>query len=392
MNFSAENAVTKDWDVAVVGAGPAGAFIAQRLAVSGLHVLLIEKQKFPRSKICGCCFSARAVAVLRTAGLAHLLDRTGAQPVRSFALICKEHRMQLSLPAGRAVSRAAFDAALVDAAVSAGVSFLPEYRAILSSVRSSSRKLLLHHGQRTREIRAKVVIGADGLAGSLRRGFHELSSRPQRNSYIGAGVIAVSAPSAFEPGTIYMAYGRHGYTGLVRIEENRLAIAAALAVDFVKNAGTLARAVGKVLQEAGVPHALNLQELHWQGTPALTRRTTRKSAHRFFALGDAAGYTEPFTGEGISWALSSAEALVPLVQRGVSQWSPLLEHEWASVHRRVVGRRQAVCRMIARALRHPVLIETIVRLAEKHWLSLAPLAGYLHLEAGTERRRLVPGA
>jgi flavin-dependent dehydrogenase len=392
MNFSAENAAAKTWDVAVVGAGPAGAFVAQRLAVSGLQVLLIEKQKFPRAKICGCCFSARAVAVLRTAGLEHLLDRTGAQPVHSFALICKAHRMQLSLPAGRAVSRAAFDAALVEAAVCAGVSFLPGIRATLSSGQSSFRKLRLHYGERTCEIRARVVIGADGLAGSLRRDYHELGSRPQRHSYIGAGVIAVSASSALEPGTIYMAYGRHGYTGFVRIEHDRLAIAAALAADFVKSAGTLACAVGKVLQEAGVPHALSIQDLPWQGTPALTRRAINLCAHRFFALGDAVGYTEPFTGEGITWALSSAEALVPLVQRGVAQWSAQLEHEWASVYRRVVGRRQVVCRVIARALRHPGLIETIVRLAEKHWLSLAPLASYLHLETGAERRRLAPAA
>src|SRR5262245_2860177 len=131
MKVSAEDAMAKNWDVAVVGAGPAGAFIAQRLAVSGLRVLLIEKQRFPRAKIFGCCFSARAVAVLRAAGLAHLLDHAGAQPVHSFALICKAHRMQVSLPEGKALSRAAFDAALVEAAVSAGVSFLPECRATL---------------------------------------------------------------------------------------------------------------------------------------------------------------------------------------------------------------------------------------------------------------------
>jgi hypothetical protein len=83
---------------------------------------------------------------------------------------------------------------------------------------------------------------------------------------------------------------------------------------------------------------------------------------------------------------------VPLVQRGVAQWSTRLEGEWVSVHRHLVGRQQMVCRMIARALRHPILIETIVRLAERNWLSLAPLADYLHLEDGTTRRRMAPAA
>jgi flavin-dependent dehydrogenase len=390
MNLAGPFAAKGRWDVAVAGAGPAGAFAAYRLAASGLRVLLIEKQSFPRYKVCGGCFSSRAVAALRAAGLAHLFDQIGAQTLHGFALACKGQVAHLALPGGRAASRASFDTALVEAAVSAGVSFLPECRAVLADAGGEYRKVVLHHARGKDEIHAKVVLGADGLAGTVRKNFHELASRSSPGSYIGAGSMAAVQSSFYQPGTIYMAHSRFGYVGLVRVENGRLAIAAALASDFVKRAESLARAVAEVLCRAGFPPIPDWQSLPWQGTPALTRRTARMSDHRFFALGDAAGYVEPFTGEGITWALSSAEALVPLVQRGVAQWSPQLEHEWANVHHRAVGHRQVLCRMIARALRHPLLIATIVRLAKNNWLSLAPLADYLHLDAGTQEQQPAP--
>jgi flavin-dependent dehydrogenase len=387
-NITAERAVEKIWDVAVVGAGPAGAFAAHQVAVAGWQVLLIEKQRFPRYKVCGCCLSARAVAVLQAAGLAHLFDLAGAQTLHGFALASKGHHIRLALPEGKAVSRAAFDAALTRAALAAGARFLPECRAVLGNVGRGHRKLILHHARGVCEIRAKVVIGADGLAGTLRKNFNALAAQPKPASYLGAGTMAAAALSFYQPGTIYMAHGRFGYAGLVRVENAQLVIAAALAASFVKQAGTLAHAVAKVLCEAGFPPPPDLYNLPWQGTPALTRRAARISAERFFALGDAAAYVEPFTGEGITWAISAAAALAPLVQRGAAEWSPQLEYEWARLHRQLVGKRQRSCRLIAWALRRPALIATIVRLAEKKWLSLEPLANYFHLETGRKPRRI----
>jgi flavin-dependent dehydrogenase len=70
-------------------------------------------------------------------------------------------------------------------------------------------------------------------------------------------------------------------------------------------------------------------------------------------LGDAAGYVEPFTGEGMAWALAAGAALAPLALRACDRWEPDMEHEWERVFRRQVARRQALCKGLAFVLRRP---------------------------------------
>jgi flavin-dependent dehydrogenase len=106
----------------------------------------------------------------------------------------------------------------------------------------------------------------------------------------------------------------------------------------------------------------------WRGTPALTRQARRVAGHRLFALGDTTGYIEPFTGEGMAWALTSAVAVARLAAGG---WRPGLAGEWAGLHCRLVRRRQFACRAAAFVLRRPAWTAAAVRL-----LSLVPaLAG-----------------
>lgn len=59
----------ENWDVVVIGAGPAGSLAALLLARSGHQVLLLERQKFPRAKVCGCCLNQRAQLLLQRADL-----------------------------------------------------------------------------------------------------------------------------------------------------------------------------------------------------------------------------------------------------------------------------------------------------------------------------------
>ncbi|MHB1561709.1 MAG: NAD(P)/FAD-dependent oxidoreductase, partial [Isosphaeraceae bacterium] len=72
-------------------------------------------------------------------------------------------------------------------------------------------------------------------------------------------------------------------------------------------------------------------------------------------LGDAAGYVEPFTGEGIAWALASARAVAGPALDAIERWDARLVGGWARRHGRVVGRRQAICRAAAAVLRRPWL-------------------------------------
>lgn len=196
---------------------------------------------------------------------------------------------------------------------------------------------------------------------------------PERGSRIGAGVVlpADCAPAFYAPGTIHMATGRGGYVGLVRVEDDRLDVAAAFDPAFVKQQAGPGPAAETILAEAGWPVPPGLADSPWKGTPALTRQPVRLATYRQFVVGDAAGYVEPFTGEGMAWAVTSAAALAPIAARAVRHWDDNLMPEWEDTHRRLVGRRQGVCRVVSRVLRSPLLTGLAVRA-----LSFAPvLAG-----------------
>jgi len=132
----------------------------------------------------------------------------------------------------------------------------------------------------------------------------------------------------YQSETIYMACGAGGYVGLVRLEDGRLNIAAAFDSQALRAVGHAGRLATNILREAGLPPVPDILQRAWKGTPRLTRHANLLTAERLFVLGDAASFVEPFTGEGISWALRSAIAVAPLTARAVHDWKPDLEKEW----------------------------------------------------------------
>jgi flavin-dependent dehydrogenase len=323
-------------DALVIGAGPAGAVTARELARRGVRVLLVDKAQFPRSKVCGCCLNGAAITTLERLGLGHVL--TGAVPLDRVRVAAGRRTAELRLPRGAAISRTTLDSRLVEEAERAGVEFRPN---------------TLASRERERPESSGITIVASGLA----------AAEAEPGSRIGAGVVLTPdvAPSFYTPGTIYMATGRGGYVGLVRVEDNRLDVAAAFDTEFVKRAGGPGPAAEAILGEVEWTVPLKLAEAAWKGTPALTRRPVRLAGEWFFAVGDAAGYVEPFTGEGMAWAMMSAAALAPIAARAIRRWEPELAREWERTHARIVGRRQRVCRIVSRVLRSPFLTGVAVR-------------------------------
>jgi flavin-dependent dehydrogenase len=375
-------AADRTWDAVVVGAGPAGSLAARELARRGRRVLLADKASFPRYKVCGCCLNGRALATLAEVGLDDLVPRLGAVPLHALRLATAARESLLHLPQGVAVSREAFDAALVEAAIAAGTAFLPQTRVTLGPLRTGERTLLLQQGNETVPVATRLLLAANGLGGQLHGAESNGAPQVKPNSRIGAGTIAPAAPDFYEPGIIYMACGAGGYVGLVRLEDRRLDIAAAFDPSLVRRAGGPGKAAARLLGELSWPAIPGLAELPWRGTPGLTRRAPRIAAERLFVLGDAASYIEPFTGEGIAWALAGAAALAPLANRAIERWEPLLAQRWRACYRQLIGRRQVLCRATARALRRPKLIAVIVAvLAHAPWLA-APFVYFLNRHGG----------
>jgi flavin-dependent dehydrogenase len=215
-----------DWDLLVVGAGPAGSVAAREFARQGARVLLVDKASFPRAKVCGCCLNASALESLDEIGLGLIAKECGAVPLRAIRLASGRRSAEVPLPGGVAVSRAALDSALVREAEAAGAEFR-------SGVMVREQELA---------VSARVVILATGLAGA--QGPVSPSSR------IGAGVVvaAAAAPAFFTPGTISMAMGHGGHGRLVRIADDRHDVAAAFDARFVQSSGGLGAAAAAIIE------------------------------------------------------------------------------------------------------------------------------------------------
>ena len=200
---------------------------------------------------------------------------------------------------------------------------------------------------------------------------------------MGLGATLAMDRSGVESGCVSMSVARDGYVGMVNVPRSGLNLAAAVDPKLVRLRGP-AEAVRSILIESGVTVPTSLEAAEWRGTGLLTRQTPRTSARRLLVLGDAAGYVEPFTGEGMTWGMLSAVLAAPLVEDWLSRDSvrsgdcraarnefKRLSRDWAALHRRHIAHRQRDCRILASFLRRPaavraamVLVSTAPRVAQ----------------------------
>lgn len=350
----------QSWDAVVIGAGPAGAVLAKLLAARGLAVLLVDKARFPRPKPCGGCLNRAALVALEAAGLGALPAQLGAVALHRFELHSGGRRARLPLPGGMALSRLTLDAALVEAAQRAGASFLPTTHAHAGLPTANVRPVRLRWEEGEGTVLARVVVVASGLGPLPADDAANLPAHPHPRSRLGAGAVAPVAPPDVPAGAIVMVHGQQGYLGLVRAEGGQLVAAAAFDPDVVRGAGGAGEAAAHLAAAVSPGWAKLARSLRWRGTPPLTFRRSRLASQRLFLLGDATGYVEPFTGEGMAWGLTSAVALAPIVTAAAAHWDEGLVERWHTLHRAAVGRRQRLCRIIAAALRRPHLTAAAV--------------------------------
>ncbi|WP_337173319.1 NAD(P)/FAD-dependent oxidoreductase [Paludisphaera sp.] len=360
--------MTAGYDAVVIGAGPAGSTSARGLARRGLRVLLVDRAHFPRPKVCGCCLNPRALATLARIGLGSLAGRLGAVPLTGLELATGRRRATLHHALGVALSRDALDAALVDEAVAAGAEFQPGASATLAT-----GGVRLRTGDESREVGARFVVSATGLGDGLFPA--DDRARPSPRSKLGAGTILDAAPDGYAPGRVFMACGAGGYVGLVALEDGRLDVAAALDPAAVREAGGPGALASAILAGTRLPGAPGLAEARWRGTPALWRSPGRVVEGGVFRVGDSAGYVEPFTGEGMAWALAGGEALAATLAD-----DPDPARRWAREHRRIVRDRQLACRAVARVLRSPGMTRALVAALGRRPGLARPLLWAMHRE------------
>ena len=345
----------RTWDVVVIGGGVAGGLAALDCARRGLSVLVVEKRAFPRWKVCGCCFNAQAQGVLEAVGQGDLMARCGAQQLQQLRIGLQGQTAVRSLPGGWVLSRERFDQALLEAAAAAGATVRFQTRGQLGPACSESRNVRLtsSSGGPQEDVQARVVLVAAGLVNHCSP--DHTSIETVVTSRVGAGCVLPPMSHGYASNVIHMALGNGGYVGLVQREDGALNLAAAFDRSCVAAAGGAAGAARSVLMSAGFDLPADLMAGQWQLTPALTRRPPAVAGSRCLLIGDAAGYVEPFTGEGMAWALTAGGAAAPFVVEGLADWSPSLERRWLQTLESLVVRRQRVCRALATVLQRPLL-------------------------------------
>ncbi len=353
-------------DVLVIGAGPAGGMAATMCARAGLRTVLVERYAMPRGKVCGCCLTPTGVGVLEQAGLGHVVD--DAATVTRMCLVSTARSARFAMPAYRVISRDVLDMRLVREAQRAGARFVDGTSATVHE----DGRVTLQTGDRTWECVAGCVIAADGIAGTSLRELDAFAWDIAESSHMGLGVTLPVAPFAMAAGELTMLVTDDGYVGLVMLPDGAVDVAAAASPQQVREAGGAAAWLQRVLSAHG-GNSRCLQHVKVHGTPLLTRRRLCVASGSVLIAGDAAGYVEPFTGEGMTWALRTGMEVSSYAQR----MAQAKEHEWVSIAKAwsahwqtLVQPRHAACLRVARSLRLPWLREAAIMLA-----SLMPAAG-----------------
>jgi flavin-dependent dehydrogenase len=340
------------WDVIVVGAGPAGSVAASMLAEGGRRVLLVERGQWPREKACGGCLNALAVGILKRVGLGSALR--GGREIDRAVWRAGRQAIEVDAPGGVAILRSQFDSNLVGCAVERGCTFISGRCARLLRQESQAdyRTVQLKGGAQNETVRTKMVLACDGINGTLLNGEAWGQWRVGRGAWMGVSTTYPGAMGEVAGGAIWMDVGHGGYVGRVRLREGLVHLAAAIDPKACRGAGGPARLIQNILQSNGSDG--DVKEARLNATGLLTRRRSRLGGHRVLAVGDACGYVEPFTGEGMGWAILGARGVAEMLL-GNGRWSGDLPRRWEERYRELVERRQRWCRWMRPMMHHPML-------------------------------------
>lgn len=364
------------WDAVVIGAGPAGAVIATHLARQKRRVLVVEAKSFPRDKVCGGCISRRALDELGAAGLGSLARSLPGQAIAEYEIRWSGRSFVVARDGGLSLSRARFDNQLIEAAQACGAGILTRTTARIlprdtrEAGSAAPRSVALEQaGERVAVVNARLVIAADGLG---RRSLRDLADFPMHtatDSWLGLHAIQPLDGDWPPPGRVVMAAATGGYVGAVRIEPalgetaERVNIAAAMSPARLSHAESPAAAIAALFRESGTPVPDSLTSASWLGTGPLTRRASVLACDRVVVLGDAAGYVEPFTGEGVACAIAGANALAELLPGQGDLWTSDLPQRWMRAYRHRVERGRWLIQTIRAAAHRPWLAATAFGLA-----------------------------
>jgi flavin-dependent dehydrogenase len=295
----------------VVGAGPAGAVAALVLARAGVHVRLIDRSAFPRDKLCGDTLNPGALSILDRLGLGGRV-RARAVPISGMVVTGpRGARVACDYPGGlegAAIARRDLDATLVDAAIAAGVEFIPAVR-VQGSVNKTGLRVtgVRLHG-RDQRMPARVVIAADGRRSKLAFGcgLTRFADAPRRWAF---GAYFTDVEGVTARGEMHVR--TNGYTGVAGLGGGITNVCAVREIaagrgNRIPPDQVIARAISSDPElRARFARARQISPVSSLGPLAVEARGAGCAG--LLLAGDAAGFVDPMTGDGLRFALRGGE-------------------------------------------------------------------------------------
>jgi len=366
-------------DVCIIGAGPAGSTCAFYLARQGVNVLLLDKEKFPRDKLCGDAVCSPAHVHLRRMGVLQAIEaegkgnwaRVGGMFGPNGTGYIGNSTNETREPLVIAIRRIVLDEKMARAASAAGATLVEEYA--VGGVEYSAGEGLWtvrHRNDAKPPFRARVVVAADGALSRVARSLGYVNEAPDAicsRNYIDANTANFDAdgvvyyPPELLPG--YCAVFREA-EGLMNyccyiIPGGNCAVSDLKRMHFwtLKNYGHIRKAVGP---------AVAVERM--QAAPLRLGGIQRSFGDHFLIIGDAAGHIDPLTGEGIHYAIEGAAIAAGVLEEAL-RTGDLSARFLSRYHQRWMrsfGRDFRWSRMMARmCVQYPKLLDGTVALLRR---------------------------
>lgn len=317
--------MAESFDVVVVGAGPSGSLASLVLARAGRKVALIDKARFPRTKVCGDCVNPGCWEIWDRYGLTEGFEQLPHHQVTGIDLQWEgktiyERALEDKSRMERAVMRETLDDWLCRSAVESGVRFFPETHVM--EIRESQVRTNNY------DFEARFVVGADGRNSQVAKLAGLAAST--RN----CGRVAWQTHFSFPEmdSRVHMNLFDTGYYGITRVDQDQVNLCMVLNREA---ATTPQKTINRFFRD--------LPALTWKSVYPISRPRAKLTNGRVWLTGDAARLVEPFTGQGIYFALASGELLgKTLVQATEAKTMGPAMAEYARSHDQIYAGRMQV--------------------------------------------------
>jgi len=372
----------RSFDIAVVGAGPAGSAAAITLARQGYAVALLDKERFPREKLCGDFINPITRPIVRALGVEEEILACTHEKVNTFRIASVSGaKAEVALSSsgesgfyGIGLRRFDLDYILVQKAAAAGAVTLQGARVRDLKKKPKGWRLAVEHTGVDQELEARLLIAADGRNSWVAHHLGLAHPAAMRGKAVGFQLRLKGSRAISGAVEIHLFPG--GYAGLVGLGDDTINLCLAIEKNRLPHHGSPAA----FLLERCLPQNPHLRGIlsrsQWLGEVRSTYPVyfppRRCYGDSVLLVGDAARVNEPVSGEGMYFAMRSGQLAAKVVDQAFRRKEfsavALRPYEWECT--RTFRRRRAVNAVIRFLVYRPALATPLIRLAasRSRWL------------------------